>query len=88
MAVKEIFDWAERAPERTAAIHNGQVISYRMFAHSIALGRAYFARLGWIGAGFAAVAIHDLMDAWITIMALRSLGLTTIVIRSPAAVGA
>jgi acyl-coenzyme A synthetase/AMP-(fatty) acid ligase len=87
MAVREIFHWAERTPDQTAVIQDGGRISYGEFARSIAFARGYFVRLGWSGSGFVAVAIADLTTAWITMLALRSLGLTTIVLREPTGVG-
>lgn len=88
MAVREIFHWAEQTPDRTAIIQHGQRLSYREFARWIAVTRGYFIRHGWRGPGYVAVAIAELSTAWIIMLALRSLGLTTIVLREPEGVGA
>jgi acyl-coenzyme A synthetase/AMP-(fatty) acid ligase len=80
-----IFEWAERAPAKPAVVYNGQVLSYRDFAANIAVARGYFARRGYVGPGIAVLAIINLLDFWVVSLALRSLGLTTIVVHYLAA---
>jgi acyl-coenzyme A synthetase/AMP-(fatty) acid ligase len=87
MITRSIFDWAERAPDKTALVYNGWPLSYRLFAQFIALARGYFARRGCVGAGVAVVATMRLMDFWVLSLALRSLGLTTIAAPTVKAVG-
>jgi len=82
-----IFDWASRTPGRPALIDNGQALSYRTFAHLIARARGFFARRGCDGSGHAVLAVGNLVDFWVLSLALRSLGLTTMAVRSVAAVG-
>ena len=82
-----IFDWAKRTPDRTAVIYNGRPWSYRSFAQAIAVARGYFARRGYVGPGYAVLAVYNLMDFWILSLALRSLGLTTVAVPSAAEVG-
>ena len=82
-----IFDWAKRTPDRTAVIYNGRPWSYRSFAQLIAVARGYFARRGYVGPGYAVLAVYNLMDFWILSLALRSLGLTTVAVPSAAEVG-
>jgi acyl-coenzyme A synthetase/AMP-(fatty) acid ligase len=82
---EQISEWAKRAPDRTALIHNGAPLSYGSFARCIAAARGALARRGCVGPGFAVVALHNLRDFWICSLALRSLGLTTAVAWSPAA---
>jgi acyl-coenzyme A synthetase/AMP-(fatty) acid ligase len=86
MITQLIFDWAKQTPEKTALIYNGQAWSYRSFAHAIAVARGYFVRRGCVGPDYAVLAIHNLMDFWILSLALRSLGLTTVVVGSVAGV--
>lgn len=81
-----IFDWAERTPEKTALIYNGRPLSYRAFADAIATARGYFARRDCVGPGYAVLALHNLMDFWVLSLALRSLGLTTMAVRSAEAI--
>jgi acyl-coenzyme A synthetase/AMP-(fatty) acid ligase len=87
MLTQLIFDWAQRTPDRTAMIYNGQSLSYRAFAHHIAVARGYFARRGYVGEGCAVLAIYSLLDFWVLSLALRSLGLTTVAVQSAEAVG-
>ena len=86
MITQMIFDWAKQTPNRTAVIYNDQRWSYRSFAQFIALSRGYFARRGYIGPGYAVLALHNLMDFWVLSLALRSLGLTTLAVPSVAEV--
>ena len=79
-----IFQWAEQTPERTAVIYNGKARSYRSFARVIAVARGYFARRGYLGPGYAVLAVSNRMNFWILSLALRSLGLTTVSVGSPA----
>jgi len=86
MITELIFDWAKRTPNRTAMIYNGYTLSYRSFARCIAGARRYFARQGYVGSGYAVLAIYNLMNFWILGLALRSLGLTTVALRFAAEV--
>ena len=87
MITQLIFEWAEQTPDRTAVIYNGAPLSYRSFAQAIAVARGYFVRRGYVGAGYAVLAVHNLRDFWILSLALRSLGLTTVAVQSAEAVG-
>ena len=87
MITQLIFDWAKQTPDRTAVIYNGRPWSYRSFAQAIAVARGYFARRGYVGPGYAVLAVYSLMDFWILSLALRSLGLTTMAVRSTAEIG-
>ena len=86
MITQLIFDWAKRTPDRTAVIYNGRPWSYRSFAQLIAVARGYFVRRGCVGPGYAVLAVRNLMRFWILSLALRSLGLTTVVVQSAAEV--
>jgi acyl-coenzyme A synthetase/AMP-(fatty) acid ligase len=85
MITKLIFDWATRTPDKTAVIYNGRPWSYRSFAQLIAVARGYFARRGYVGPGYALLAVRHLLDFWVLSLALRSLGLTTASVPSAAA---
>ncbi len=82
MITQLIFDWAKRTPDRTAIIYNDRPWSYQSFAQFIALARGYFVRRGYIGPGYAVLAVGNPMDFWILSLALRSLGLTTVAVGS------
>jgi acyl-coenzyme A synthetase/AMP-(fatty) acid ligase len=78
-----IFDWSRRTPDKTAVIWNGRVsLSYQSFANDIAVARGYFARRDCLGPGYAVLAVHNLLDFWVLSLAIRSLGLTTVVVGS------
>jgi acyl-coenzyme A synthetase/AMP-(fatty) acid ligase len=86
MITERIFHWARETPYNTALIYNGERWSYRTFARAIAKARSYFARRGFAGPGHAVLLVRNLGDFWVLCLALRSLGLTTIALRSAAAV--
>ncbi len=87
MLTQLIFDWALETPDKTAVVHNGRPLTYLSFARHIAVARGYFTRRGFVGSGYAVLAIHNLLDFWILSLALRSLGLTTVTVPSIEAVG-
>lgn len=87
MIAERIFDWAQRTPEKTAAICNERSWSYRLFAEQIAIARGYFLKRGYSGPGYAVLATYDRMDFWIFSLALRSLGLTTVAVGSATMLG-
>jgi len=62
MITQLIFQWAEQTPERTAVIYNGKARSYRSFARVIAVARGYFARRGYLGPGYAVLAVSNRMN--------------------------
>jgi acyl-coenzyme A synthetase/AMP-(fatty) acid ligase len=82
MIAQSIFDWARRTPEKTALIYNGHGVSYRGLADQISLATEYFARLGFIGPGYAVLAVRNLMETWILGLGLRALGFDTISVGS------
>jgi acyl-CoA synthetase (AMP-forming)/AMP-acid ligase II len=84
MITQVIFDWAKRTPDKTAVIYNDRPWSYRAFADLIAVARGYFARRGYVGSGYVALAVRNFMRFWIYSLALCSLGLTTVVVPSAA----
>ena len=78
MITQSVFEQARKTPEHIAVVHNDKQLSYRAFAHSIALARGFFASRGYVGSGYAVLAFSNLLDFWILSLALRSLGLTTV----------
>jgi acyl-coenzyme A synthetase/AMP-(fatty) acid ligase len=87
MITRAIFDWAERAPEKVALVHNGATWSYRTFAAAIAAARGFLARQGCVGPGVAVQALSDMREFWVLNLALRSLGLMTVAVRSAEEIG-
>jgi acyl-coenzyme A synthetase/AMP-(fatty) acid ligase len=86
MIVNHIFNWADRAPDKTAMIYNGQPWTYGVFARLIAISRGYFVSRGCFGDGTAVLAVSNVRDFWILSLALRSLGLTTVAVGSADAI--
>jgi acyl-CoA synthetase (AMP-forming)/AMP-acid ligase II len=82
-----IFDWAQRVPDKTAIVYDGEPWSYRSFADAIAAARGFFAARSCAGPGVAVLAISGLRDFWVHSLALRSLGMTTVLVGSVEAMG-
>jgi acyl-coenzyme A synthetase/AMP-(fatty) acid ligase len=82
MIVEQIYAHARRSPDRTAIVYDNVPLSYRQFARLIDGSRQYLSGLGLPGDGVAVVPMASVLDAWIHGLALRSLGLTTLVVRS------
>jgi acyl-coenzyme A synthetase/AMP-(fatty) acid ligase len=80
---EQIFAHARRTPERTAIVYDNVPLSYRQFARLIHVSRQYLSGLTLPGEGVAGLVIASVLDAWIHGLALRSLGLTTVIVRSP-----
>src|SRR6185312_14074510 len=80
-----IDGWAKVHPDKPAIDYDGEVWSYRELARAIVLARGELHAMGVAGEGVAAVAIQDTRDLWVVSLALRSLGVTTIVPQSAAA---
>lgn len=65
MITQLIFDWAKQTPDRTAVIYNSRPWSFRSFAEFIAIARSYFVPRGYVGPGYALLAIRNLRDFWV-----------------------
>lgn len=83
MSINGIYAHARRGPERNAVVYNGHRMGYGQFARLIEASRAYLARRVPANGGIAVLSIGSLRDAWIQGLALRSLGLTTLIAPSP-----
>src|SRR5262249_35910283 len=84
----QIVHWAAVQPGKPALDYDGEVWSYRDFAAAILLVRGELHAMGLCGDGVAALAIRNIRDFWVVSLALRSLGVTTIVPQSPQALAA
>jgi acyl-CoA synthetase (AMP-forming)/AMP-acid ligase II len=87
VVVGKIYAHALQMPEKAALIYSDHRISYRVFAGAIDGARRYFGTLGLPGRGLAVLAIWALPDGWVAGLALRSLGLTTVGVRSAGQIG-
>ena len=80
MLSAKIYAHARRAPERIALVYNNNRMHYGQFARLIEASRRHLMSRVHPGAGGVAVlAIGSALDAWIQGLALRSLGLTTVI---------
>lgn len=79
MIADQIFAWAATQPARIAFRYDDHEMSYGDFAEWILRTRARLESLGCIGPGVALILTHHIADCWVISLALRSLGLTTLV---------
>ena len=88
-AVDRIYEFACTAPDRRAMVHDLEPITYRAFHLMITRMRERLTAQGVRGgSGVAVVQINSIKVAWIVDLALRSLGLVTVAINSPAEIDA
>jgi non-ribosomal peptide synthetase component E (peptide arylation enzyme) len=86
MIVDRIFEWTKRQPDKPAIIYNDIRLSYQSFSNAIQVAYNFFQREALPSDGTAIVVVDNLLEGWIILMALRSLGLNTICANSiPAA---
>ena len=82
MTVERINHWASVQPDKTALIHNDRPLTYRQFASAIGAAHRRLADQGLAEGSTAIVLAQDLANAWLLVMAARSLGLTTVAVTS------
>ncbi len=87
MLVDKINHFARRGPDKPALVYNQQELSYRAFACAIELARRWLeaqgiAADGVSGSSVAVLAIANIRDAWVLSLAVRSLGVATLVVPS------
>ena len=82
MIVGRIYEWAKRQPDKTAVIWNDVSLNYRSFSNAIRAACDFLQRENLPTGRTAIVLVNGLLDAWILVMALRSLGLNTISVNS------
>ncbi len=80
--VRTIYAHARQTPDRVAILYDGERLSYRQFARLIDTSRRHLTLQGLPGDGIAVLAVASVLDGWILALALRSLGLTTIILRA------
>ncbi|MDR3512407.1 MAG: fatty acid--CoA ligase family protein [Caulobacteraceae bacterium] len=81
-AVRRIFDFARLTPDAPAFVAGLQPVSYRVFHGMITGMRRRLASQGLRRGGVVLVWIDEIPVAWSVDLALRTLGLTTMAIRS------
>jgi len=88
MIVNRIYEWAKCQPDNTAVIWKDVSVSYLSFANAIRATIEFFQGENLSVGRTATVLVHNLLDGWLIIMALRALGLNTISVTSIAAADA
>jgi acyl-coenzyme A synthetase/AMP-(fatty) acid ligase len=78
MIIDRIFEWARVQPLKTALIQNDVNVDYITFAKTIEVYRKILERFHLAAGTIAVVLVRDIADAWHLVLALRTLGLTTI----------
>src|SRR5665213_2285708 len=79
-----IIHWAKKKPSKAAIVLNGETFTYEYLATAIEATRQFLAqKLPALGAPpderlTAIIAITPLLDAWVTLIAARSLGMDTL----------
>jgi acyl-coenzyme A synthetase/AMP-(fatty) acid ligase len=84
VAIAGIWKHAHAAPDKVAVVHDGTPVSYGQFARWIEATRRYLAAQGAPPGCVAIICVGSLLHAWVLLLALRALGLTTVAIRSAA----
>jgi acyl-coenzyme A synthetase/AMP-(fatty) acid ligase len=78
MITNRIYEWARSQPTKPAFIINDITFSYAKFARAIEVTRSFIERQGLPVGQTAIVLPQRLDDAWVFVMALRTLGLNTV----------
>ena len=78
MITDRLFAWARVQPDKPALLWNDMPLSYAAFARAIEASRRFLAREDLPPGRTAIVLLHNLSDAWVAVLALRALGLTTV----------
>lgn len=85
MLAERISHWAKTTPDKVAMAHNGAAgWSYKDFADLIARARGEFFAHGLAGSGAVVLIVSHVVDFWVLALALRSLGLDVVFVRSGA----
>jgi acyl-CoA synthetase (AMP-forming)/AMP-acid ligase II len=79
MLIQKIYMHAQNTPEKNAIVYNTTSISYRRLARAITAVRQYLSEQNFPNMGVAVLAVESRLHFWGLGLALRSLGLTTIV---------
>jgi acyl-coenzyme A synthetase/AMP-(fatty) acid ligase len=81
--LNHILDRAIRDPDRLAILYNGKRTSYDALAHRVGAARQFLVLSGVERHSLAVLFVAHLEECWVLGLAARSLGLTTIIGRSP-----
>jgi len=82
MLLEHIYEWARSQPNKTAVILDDVAINYASFSRAIDAARRFLEPHALPAGRTAIVLVNSPLDAWILLLALRSLGLNTICVRT------
>ena len=82
MLLERIYEWAHSHPTKTAIVCDDVVINYASFSCAIDAARRFLEPHALPAGRTAIVLVSSPLDAWILLLALRSLGLNTICVNS------
>lgn len=88
MITHRIHAWAQSHPARIAIVYNDVAVTYADWSTTIRVMRGLLAAQGLPAGGTVGVLVENLFDAWSLVMAIRSLGATTIQLQSVDAIAA
>ena len=80
MLLERIYEWARSQPTKTAVVLGDVAINYASFSRAIDAARRFLEPHALPPGRTAIVLVHSRPEAWILLLALRSLGLNTICI--------
>jgi acyl-coenzyme A synthetase/AMP-(fatty) acid ligase len=82
--VAKLFEFAVDRPDAWAMVHNLEPVTFRRFYRMIMAMRRRLADYGLRPGGVVALRIHSALVSWVVNLALRSMGMTTVSVRTPA----
>jgi len=82
--IEKIFEFAGKTPDAWAMVYDLEPVTYRALHRMITAMRRRLAACELRPGGVVVVWIHSTLTSWIVNLALRSLGMTTVSIRTPA----
>src|SRR5215510_10532886 len=82
MLLERIYEWARSYPTKTAVVLRGVAVNYAPFLRAIDAARRFLEPHALPAGRTAIVLVNSPLDAWILLLALRSLGLNTICVYS------
>ena len=77
MLLERIYEWAHSHPTKTAIVCDDVAINYATFSRAIDAARRFLEPYALPAGRTAIVLVISPLDAWILLLALRSLGFNT-----------
>jgi acyl-coenzyme A synthetase/AMP-(fatty) acid ligase len=87
VSFQTIHSIACEQPSKSALVYNSTAISYAAFAGAIEGAREHLATHELPVGNTVVVLIHNLLDCWVTVLALQSCGMNTVCVGSVAIIG-